>query len=320
MKPKWVPVALAGALALSACSMSPHDVTEALEEIAAASSHDIIAITIGGFDDANTISAAVFHRGKTRGYEYIDGQVRDTSRSWVSENSMGFPRVPGSWDVEAIMAKRPERCNSQRIKATALRRDTLVEVSCEARHHSTTIGDYEFQPVKQWYSEEGLQTVLDETVLLTAGSATELRWEDRTVTIEAPDGEGATGECAGFINRKLGELDTNYVSVGSCFEPRSSDTPRNVRFRVQGLDAGQLAAMMQAASEEAGLPTDDAKYAVVTTAKLPGEPVRIEPYLFMMWDDGGERENVNISKVAVEIESGKVLMKETIRDGELVED
>lgn len=320
MKLKFTPVALAAALALSACSMSPSDVTEALEEIAAASSHDIIAIAIGGYDDEREISARVFHRGATRGYEYVDGKVRDArGQAMISADSMGYPRVPGSWDVEAIMDAHPERCDGKRIKATALRRDTLVEVSCSARHVSTTIGDYEFRPIERWDSEEGIQTVLDETVLLTGGSVTALKWDDSTerdVTIHTRTGEGAEGECEGFIRRKLGELDTNYVSLGLCFDPPSSDAPQDIRFRVEKIDAGNLAAAMQVASEEAGLPTEDAKWVDVRTTNLPDDFVRTEPYLFMMWDDGDD----NIAKFAVEIDTGKILTKEVFRDGELVED
>lgn len=308
------------ALTLSACGgePSPRAVTDAMEEIAAASSHDIVAIEIGGWEGSGHVGATVFHRNAERGYTFKDGEVVDSPGSIADEKAMGFPKMPASWDIEAIQAVYPEACENKRIRATQLRHVTAVTVSCDTEVVKAVVGDHELVPIEVWHTEESLATVLGDLEAM-ASMITSIRWDAGTSprVVFTTFGENPAGnDCRGFMYRDLDEPDAR---PGSCFEDRDNP-PIEVPIRAGEIDPAKLAAALAAAAEKAGQSVEDARETRVSASSstMPGTDLGDGPHVTVMWQDGSGADEQ--ATVIVNIGTGDVMWSQIIRDGELVEE
>lgn len=324
-------LAAVAAVTLAGCSPTPstpsEEVSAALEAIAAASSPNLIDIGITEWSDRRTVSARVFHDNRATLFEYRGGEVHSDEHSH-EEFRMGLPAAPADWDVEQLLAVHPEPCPPglpKQMTAQRVQHGTVMQVACRWENQISVLNGHEYQSLEDWSSPQALRTMLGEVPDLAGDDVQALRWHldrvfrKRAFTIKGGAGEAPDGRpCAGFVTRFFEPVFGKYISYADCQRP-GSDDPDSPPFRVADIDPDALSEAMHAAAELSGYPLDDAARVVLRTTPLPEGTQPLDPYLYMEWNQQGKSQR-DEAQYALDIDTGAVLHRHVIRDGEPVDD
>lgn len=279
------------ATTLTSCSstLTPKQVTKALETIAAHATDQIIEIRIDT-DQAGpgqSVQATVFESGQVKSYNYIDGEVSLDTFPQTAE-TLGNPKPPSQWDIEAIMASYPDSCPNARFTARSLPHDKyLVDISCDHRWVATIVDGHRFEPVTDWTQPDTLAMFMNEAQLLTGTpifySFSFVSYGETAISFETTTGYQANGEACTRANytRFLELFANSMVNAEVCFDKSGRETP--MWFQLRDIDPQQLSRVFDKAAQESGQPLSEIKYLEIRTTPLPGELISSRPYVFAMW-------------------------------------